>query len=353
MAADHKERSNRRSRSNICPEKNMSRNLPVAGVIAAVVAFVMVQPVVAYSINPGDASGTYGDFAETHEPDVVCIYDQATAKLHSMKVYPPALDGPFSDPTWVGWRYEIREGVESQIGDLLYSSPLWKSESSVAGGSGFAPSTWRTTTDISATHLYYVRYIFYWYAPGSKSTVEGKVIATPDGIGYRMKLDTSRTDSISGCTYDFPAVTPAPHLPDGWIRKESGTWAGNNIYNGDGSRQTRTTSTAAGSTARFDIALQNDGIEPWALRTVEYGSTSIGYSVQFFKGTTDITTGVTEGSFQTPVLQPGEKTVIHAVVTVSSAAAVGSSVSGLLVVVPIGPHTGVELDSVKFIVKRT
>ena len=165
-----------------------------------------------------------------------------------------------------------------------------------------------------------------------------------------VPFSASAYDSNDGDLRGTSAALDMPRQPDGWIRKPHRRWVGKDVYNSDGTNQQRTASAMPGSTVRFRIALQNDSSEAVAMRGVAFPQTTIGYSVRYFQGTTEI--ALVQGSFQTPVLQPGEWVTFRAEIAVSASAATNSSVSHLIQFVPVGPHSDSELDSVKFTVKR-
>jgi hypothetical protein len=138
--------------------------------------------------------------------------------------------------------------------------------------------------------------------------------------------------------------------PDARIRKGSGTYVGNNIYNLTGTNQTRTGSAERGSTITFGIQAQSDS-RPDSFRFAATGSATTMYGVTYFRGTTDITAAVVAGTYTTPVLAPGVTFLITAKVKVKSTATVGSSVTRLVTVTSVAD--GTKKDAVKFIGKRS
>lgn len=118
-----------------------------------------------------------------------------------------------------------------------------------------------------------------------------------------------------------PVAATASHKPDGWIRYEGfhnydgtntpnpGPWKGKNIYNTTGANQTATTD---GGFAHFDgeyfyftITIQNDGV------TDRFKIKGGGEShTKYFKGSSNITSKVNAGTYQTASLGAGASTTI-------------------------------------------
>jgi len=140
------------------------------------------------------------------------------------------------------------------------------------------------------------------------------------------------------------------YQPDGRIKKGSGSLVGNNIYNNNGASQSRTGSAARGSTITFTLSIQNDGRTTDRFNVAATGSAVTGYSVKYFRGTTEITAAVQAGTYQTANLAPGATFAITARVKVLSTAASGSSVTRLVTLTSAAQAW--KVDAVKFVGKR-
>ena len=81
------------------------------------------------------------------------------------------------------------------------------------------------------------------------------------------------------------------YKPDGRIRKGTGSFVGNNVYNGTGFNQTRIGSTTPGHVITFGISGQNDSNSAERIRFAASGTVVNGYTVRYFNGSTDITSG--------------------------------------------------------------
>jgi len=163
-------------------------------------------------------------------------------------------------------------------------------------------------------------------------------------------VTATATDSKATSAFSTP-VSVVPFKPDGRIRKGSGSLVGNNIYNTTGVNQTKSGSAARGKTITFWISIQNDrnGSDKFKIRAT--GSTVTGYTVRYFRGTTEITSAVVAGTYQTTSLAKGGVFEIKATVKIGTTATVGSSVSRLVTVTSVGD--GTKSDAVKLIGKRS
>jgi hypothetical protein len=146
--------------------------------------------------------------------------------------------------------------------------------------------------------------------------------------------------------YTFRACPTGSYKPDGRIRKGSGSYVGNNVYNTTGSSQSRTGSAHRGDTITFSISAQNDGDFSDRLTIDADHGSSTKYGVKYFRGATDITSAVVAGTYRSGTLAPGAAWVITVKVKVKSAATVGSSITRLVTI-----SSGAEppkRDAVKF-----
>ena len=148
-------------------------------------------------------------------------------------------------------------------------------------------------------------------------------------------------------SYSPPPNTPKP---DGRIRKGSGTLVGNNIYNATGDMQTRIGAAARGSTITFTLSIQNDGPVGGRFKVAATGAAAANYQVTYFKGSTNITSAVVAGTYQTASVAPGNVFAITAKVKVLAGATVGSSVTRLVTISAVADPSSV--DAVKLVGKR-
>ncbi len=151
-------------------------------------------------------------------------------------------------------------------------------------------------------------------------------------------------------------VTGGPSItrkPDGKIAlgKITNPYAGDNVYNLDGTSQTKSKSIGAGTTATFFIKLQNDGTGASDRFTLKATGTSVtGYTFKCFRGTTNITTAVNNGTYLTGQIAVGAQVSVKCRIKVLSTAAHGSSVSRLLTIT--SNNASGAKDAVKMTVSR-
>lgn len=114
-----------------------------------------------------------------------------------------------------------------------------------------------------------------------------------------------------------------PHQPDAQIKLGSDTsYLGVGIINTTGAGQTRTTTTPPGKSKTFELRFVNAGTRSDAI-AVKGCKSSTGFTVQYFKGTTNVTTNVTAGTYKTGTLAAGANQVLRLKIAVSSTATAG------------------------------
>ncbi|HJX52297.1 MAG TPA: hypothetical protein VJ801_05980 [Polyangia bacterium] len=137
---------------------------------------------------------------------------------------------------------------------------------------------------------------------------------------------------VPGFLVAKPAPTSGPTVttsqPDGRVRLSGtgysgksksyqGPFAGDNVYNTTGVGQTdfeESFTELEGQYFAFDISIQNDGTQPDTFK-VKAAGTGTGWTVAYFQGTTDISSAVEAGTYQTSSLAPGATSLVKARVT--------------------------------------
>jgi tripartite motif-containing protein 71 len=140
-------------------------------------------------------------------------------------------------------------------------------------------------------------------------------------------------------------VDTQTHRPDNQIATGT-TYVGNDIYNANGTNQTKSLKAQVGKTVTFKIRVENDGSGTDPL-TVLGGGSAKGYSVTYFSGTTNITSKVVAGTYKLS-LGVGASLVLRMTVKVGSSAVVSRSI----LVTTSADHEPTRLDAVKAVVKR-
>jgi hypothetical protein len=149
---------------------------------------------------------------------------------------------------------------------------------------------------------------------------------------------------MSDFVSEFGPITT--YKTDGRIKKGTGSLVGNDIYNTDGTNQSRSGSAAVGSTITFTVNIQNDGDGADQFKVIATGAAAANYQVKYFRGTTEITSQVVAGTYVTGTVAAGGTFAIKAKVKVLSGATNGSSVTRLVTITSVGDAS--KVDAVKF-----
>jgi hypothetical protein len=165
-------------------------------------------------------------------------------------------------------------------------------------------------------------------------------------------MGTTEAQVAAKAAADRRAINP--YRPDGSIKKSTaGSYTGRGRYGTTGAGQTVLAKKARGTTATFDIQVQNRGTatDNFVLKGAGGGS---GFAVHYFTGTSggaDVTSAVTHGTYASGNLAPGKSRILRIVVRVKSGAAVGHTRSWL--VRAWSAHDGSRTDAVRAAVEVT
>jgi uncharacterized membrane protein len=144
------------------------------------------------------------------------------------------------------------------------------------------------------------------------------------------------------------ATAPA-YQPDAQIKLASDTsYMGIGAVNTTGVGQTRSTTTGPGKSKTFDLRFVNAGTHADAI-AIKGCKSSTGFTIQYLKGTTDITANVTAGTYETGRLASGASQVLKLKIAVSSTATAGTS--DTCAVIASSNHAPTRQDEVKAKVK--
>ncbi len=147
--------------------------------------------------------------------------------------------------------------------------------------------------------------------------------------------------------------------PDAKIRRIGrGHPYGNDIYNTNGANQTLMPRRTAGRKLRMVITIQNDGAEAdsFVLSSgLSTGPTSVGPTLNFYHGwpQQDITADVVAGTFTTPVIAPGGRYRLRALVTppIGSTFIPSSGIGFSYLVTATSVGNPAQIDAVGFVVE--
>jgi hypothetical protein len=183
----------------------------------------------------------------------------------------------------------------------------------------------------------------------------GAALALPPAWFSRAALAAGVIATSGGgvtfpATWDFFEVQPQVQQvrPDGRVRLSSvAALTGNNVYNTTGVNQTVRTTARRGVQRTFVISVQNDGAvsDSYVIRGP---GNSAGFTVAYFAGTTNITSGVVNGTYRMNGLAAGSARSIQLRVTVGSAAATGAVKTSVVTATSVA--AGTSVDAVRGIV---
>ncbi len=219
------------------------------------------------------------------------------------------------------WSVFTDEFAAGGYNSHVFGNPAYAAFSGRSNGYG------TSRIDLSSLAGQSVKLRFAFYADGSVG-----------GFGWFV-------DDVRIISCQAPAGRPDAQLRLG----TSGTFVGNDVYNGTGTNQSRSANVANRGAATFYARVQNDGnvTEPIKVKGTA-GTTR--FTVAYFAGTTNITPQVVAGTYQTAALAPGAKTNIKIVVTARSGAPIGSTIT--LKVKETSTTTTTAKDVVKATVTR-
>lgn len=147
--------------------------------------------------------------------------------------------------------------------------------------------------------------------------------STASGVSFATGVSVPSPSGNGQVTITYSTL-PA-YQPDAQVKLASDTsYLGVGIFNTTGAGQTRTTTTAPGKSATFDLRLVNAGTHSDAIAVKGCNSLS-GLTVKYFKGTTDVTTEVTAGTYKTRTLAAGASRMLKLKIAVSSTATAGKT----------------------------
>lgn len=142
----------------------------------------------------------------------------------------------------------------------------------------------------------------------------GTPCPAPNNYNSGPRLTSGRVDTI----YD-KAVENDPH-PDLLIRRNTGSFIGNNRVNRSGANQSlNSPNLPAGATRTFVVRIQNDGDDTDTV-TVDGDASTPNFTVRYFEGSTNVTADVTAGTYELVDLPAGASSDLRIEVRVKNSA---------------------------------
>jgi hypothetical protein len=162
-----------------------------------------------------------------------------------------------------------------------------------------------------------------WGPIGSDGAGNGPLNAQPNAVAvFRGKVVAGGNFTAAGG--DTQAVSVAAYAltqPDAQIgRIATGPFLGNNVYSPTGVGETQAVSIRRGHKATIYLSMENDGLVA-AAYTVKGSGAARGITVQYFRGTTNITAAVKTGTYSSGAIAARNSVAIRMVVTVAKTSA--------------------------------
>jgi len=197
------------------------------------------------------------------------------------------------------------------------------------------------------------------YVPTTSFAYDPLVATTRSGTfasttGLAIPGNKSFVVSYTSTTVHLTVISTGPQRkPDGKISlgSSTGPFSGDNIYNLDGTNQSKSKNVNAGKTVTFFVKLQNDGGAKDRIKVHAAGSAVTGLVFKCFRGTTDVTTAVNNGTFLTAKLAVGAQATLKCTVKVNSTAGHGSTLTRLITLTSNNDSSA--QDAVKLTAGRT
>lgn len=126
------------------------------------------------------------------------------------------------------------------------------------------------------------------------------------------------------------------------------TWYGVGVYNSTGTNQTAAADWQYGCCNEkhaFSISIRNNGSQSDRFKVKATGTGLAGWTIKYFKGTTDVTSAVVAGTFKTPLVAPGGQFVIKAKLSGVDAA---ETFSGYRLVTVTSAADATKKDTVRY-----
>lgn len=149
-------------------------------------------------------------------------------------------------------------------------------------------------------------------SPAATLTIDCTYIPTADDIGTVTTHATIHTDQTAPVTTNTVTVAVRPNRqPDLEIKKPGRAFIGDDTYNHDAAGQTATATRYPGRTATFYTRITNDGTAPARYQIIIPTPLPTGTRLYQGRTTTDLTTAITNHTYTTPRLTPGDTLTIR------------------------------------------
>ena len=187
-----------------------------------------------------------------------------------------------------------------------------------------------------------------WRPIGSNGAGNGPMIANLTALAvFRSKVHVAGNFTSAGGDVKARFLAAyALKLPDARIGAASaGPFVGNAIYSSTAVGEARTIYITRGRSGNLYVNIQNDGLVAAAF-TVKGTGSARGFTVHYYRGSTDVTTSVKAGTYSTGAIAARGSITLRVKVTLSKTSASSGSY-----VIRASSVSGTPADAVKAIVK--
>jgi trimeric autotransporter adhesin len=191
----------------------------------------------------------------------------------------------------------------------------------------------------------------HWRPIGSDGTGNGPFSSahpTAVGITHSKVYVGGNMTSAGGDTLAKYLTAYAMYQPDALIGATStGSFVGNNTYNATGYGEVRSVTVTRGHSVTSYVKIQNDGLDTIDFAVTTLGSAT-GITARYYRGTTEITAGLRNGTYTTPFIAARGSILIRLEVHVAR-----SSASKATIRTTVRSQAGTPPDAVRLVVKAT
>ncbi len=159
-----------------------------------------------------------------------------------------------------------------------------------------------------------------WRPIGSNGAGNGAMIANLTALSvFRSKVEAAGSFTSAGGDVRARFLAAyALKLPDARIGSaSSGPFSFNGVYSSTGVGETRTIFVTRGRSGSLYVNIQNDGLVAAAF-TVKGTGTARGFTVRYYRGSTDVTTKVKAGTYSTGAIAARGSITLRVKVTLST-----------------------------------
>jgi hypothetical protein len=187
-----------------------------------------------------------------------------------------------------------------------------------------------------------------WRPIGSNGAGNGPMVANLTALAvFRSKVDVAGNFTSAGG--DVRAQSLAAYaltLPDARIGAASaGPFSFDGVYSSTAVGETRTIFVTRGQSGSLYVNIQNDGLVAAAF-TLKGTGTAAGFTVKYYRGSTDVTTGVKAGTYSTGAIAARGSVTLRVKVTLSR-----TSASSGTFLIRASSVSGTPADAVKAVFK--